>query len=308
MSLSIYTRHMRIREIVWSVTFAIIASSCGSADQSKARTAGDEPAATVQKSSMTAPPPRVEMAEVSGGMFIYGATEDQFQIYLAQSRVGFPGMQELLHKALVIPPQSLSLSDFWMDEFEVTNRQFAEFLANTGYQPTSAVGFLQNWEAAQYPEWAADFPVVWVSVEDAQAYCHWRGARLPTDQEWEKAFRGPSGRLFPWGNKSPDPDTTNAGSGKVEPVGNRPGDCSQYGIYDLAGNVSELIGSQVDYDGGRSYVIRGGSFRDGVQSLLGFHRHLGVSENDRSESVGFRCVSDRQPQTVENRPAAAGTH
>lgn len=308
MSLNTFIRSGKFRGVFWNITFAIIVSSCGHTNHPEARTAGNQLADTPKSDSTPAPLPPPEMAKVPGGMFIYGATGDQFQIYIAQSRVGFPGMKELLREALVIPPQTLSLPDFWMDEFEVTNQQFAAFLSESGYRPASSVGFLEDWEGSRYPEWAADFPVVWVSVEDARAYCHWRGARLPTDREWEKAFRGPSGRLFPWGNDLPDPETTNSGTGKMEPAGNRPGDCSQYGIYDLAGNVSELTGNQVDYKGSPSYVIRGGSFQGGIQSLLGFHRTLGVSANDRSGTVGFRCVSGRPPGESGNQPEAQGSH
>jgi formylglycine-generating enzyme required for sulfatase activity len=296
MSLSIRTQHRRFRNVFSTVVLTILFSSCGHTNQPQTRTGESRSTDAGKEHNIPAPPPPAEMAKVPGGMFIYGATERQFQIYIAQSRVGFPGMKDLLRKALVIPPQTLSLPDFWMDEFEVTNRQFAQFLAESGYQPASPTGFLKHWEDSRYPEWAADFPVVWVSVEDARAYCQWRGSRLPTDQEWEKAFRGASGRLFPWGNEMPGSETTNLGTDKLEPAGNRPEDCSQYGIYDLAGNVSELTDGQVDYHGGTSYVIRGGSFKSGIQSALGFHRTLGISSKDRSETVGFRCVSDRAPQ------------
>lgn len=295
------TRSVRRRfpALLWAAAFALAAASCGAVEEQStlpARAAAPQSSApsTATEPDPT-PTPAVEMAKVAGGLFVYGASEQQFQIYLAQSKVGFPGMKDLFHNALVIPPVSLNLPDFWMDAFEVSNRQFSQFLVATGYQPKSWTNFLKNWNGSRYPDWAADFPVVWVSVADAEAFCRWRGGRLPSDEEWEKADRGPSGQLFPWGNDLPDPETTNCGTGKIEPVGNRPGDCSVYGIYDLAGNVSELTLNRKDSSGHSGYFIRGGSYQTGIQSLLGFHRSLGSSREERSETVGFRCVMDHVP-------------
>ncbi|MFZ0428310.1 MAG: SUMF1/EgtB/PvdO family nonheme iron enzyme [Acidobacteriota bacterium] len=284
--------------LVWVAAWGLVAVSCGSVEEEAALPAvpAGSAASNTTANPEPAPPPAVEMSKVPAGLFVYGASEEQFQLYLGQTQVGFPGVKEAFRKALVIPARSVSLPDFWMDTFEVSNRQFSQFLAATGYQPASWTNFLKDWNGSQYPDWAADFPVVWVSEADAQAFCHWRGGRLPTDEEWEKADRGPSGKLFPWGDKLPGTETTNAGTGKMEPVGNRPGDRSQYGIYDLAGNVAELTGNQVEIDGQAGYVLRGGSFESSLQHLLAFHRSPGLSAQDRAEDVGFRCVSDRPPQ------------
>lgn len=301
MSRNSQERERPSRSLIWMISLVMLTAACSRMSQQDAR-AGQPEKVAEEPSGAPASRSPVEMAKVPAGLFVYGATESQFQVYIAQSRVGFPGMTDLLRKALVIPPQPIDLPDFWMDRFEVTNRQFSEFLVDTGYRPASQAHFLEHWNGSQYPDWAGDFPVVWVSGKDAEAYCRWRNERLPTDPEWEKAFRGPSGRLFPWGDRLPDPDTANSGTGKIEPVGNRPADCSQYGIYDLAGNVSELTDSGSDVDTRPGYIIRGGSFQSGIQNLLGFHRSPGVPVNERSATVGFRCASDHPP---EDQPATS---
>jgi len=147
-----------------------------------------------------------------------------------------------------------------VDRYEVTNVQYHRFLQATGRRPP------QYWTGDAYPPGQADYPVVGVSWEDADAYCRWAGKRLPTEAEWEKACRGSDARLYPWGDAW-DPARANVGLSQVElwplgiadawlllhatptgtdglglrPVGSYPQGASPDGVMDLAGNVEEWV-------------------------------------------------------------------
>lgn len=241
----------------------------------------------------TEPPPAPLEGKVGipAGPFIFGATERMIEAYLSQSLVNFPGMAEAVRRTFITPPRTESLPRYHIDAFEVTNAQFEKFLEATGYEPANRWDFLKHWAGTVPPEWAAGFPVVWVSQQDATAYCRWAGGRLPTELEWEKAARGADGRAFPWGNTFPSPDTSNFGRDQAEPAGNRPGDVSPFQVYDLGGNVAELTETLVQVDGRRQVVTRGGSFRGAARDTLAVHRDLEADASKRRDYVGFRCVA-----------------
>ncbi|MDA1192714.1 MAG: formylglycine-generating enzyme family protein, partial [Candidatus Poribacteria bacterium] len=101
------------------------------------------------------------------------------------------------------PAHRVRLDTFEIGTTEVTNAEYAEFLAainDDSHTPTDFPDYpgLGAWaeRATQYPT----YPVVGVSWFDAVAYCEWRGVRLPTEAEWEKAARGHTSRLWPWGS------------------------------------------------------------------------------------------------------------
>jgi formylglycine-generating enzyme required for sulfatase activity len=97
------------------------------------------------------------------------------------------------------PIHRLFLDSFYMDKFEVTNGRFAKFVEAIQSEPPW--GFADQ----ETPVVHADQPVRWVNWMDAWGYCLWAGKRLPTEAEWEKAARGPDGRIYPWGNEPPTP-------------------------------------------------------------------------------------------------------
>lgn len=267
-------------------------SAGGGGESSKAGSASS------QESTAQEPPqpdPTQDMVPVEAGAFPFGATQEQFVYYVRQSRLRYPGMEERIRNRLVMPQQERDTEAFWIDPFEVTNEQYLEFLKETGYRPQDMTGFLKHWETPRRPpSWAGPFPVVNVSVEDAESYCRWRGARLPSEEEWEKAARGRQGLYFPWGNRGPDKETAVWGNHeRPEPAGNRPGDVSPYEVYDMGGNVAEWTSSITSFEGAPHRVVRGGAFNEAAREMVTYQRRLVPVPAPRSDIIGFRCACSR---------------
>jgi formylglycine-generating enzyme required for sulfatase activity len=140
---------------------------------------------------------------------------------------------------------TLSLPDYHLARTPVTNAQYAAFLHETNHP------LPKRWRSRRSPRGKEDFPIVYVSWHDAMAYCHWlvettaKPYRLPSEAEWEKAARGITGRLYPWGDQW-DPSRCNTLEGeaaKITPVDAYPQGASPYGLLDMAGNVWEWTSS-----------------------------------------------------------------
>ena len=198
--------------------------------------------------------------------------------------------------------QYVDIPSFYIEKTEVTNEQFKEFLTATGYKPKWQENFLKHWGNGNYPEGKAKHPVVWVSVEDAQAYCNFMGKRLPTEEESQKAAQGDDGRDWPWGNIY-DPNKANMDSDDTKPVGSYIQGASPYGCLDMAGNVWEWTNS-VQTDGYHNFCwVRGGSYYFAKGSrwymqggpVTNYQRTkfwLMTPALNRSGSIGFRCIKD----------------
>ena len=140
------------------------------------------------------------------------------------------------------PQQHIYVPEFYIGKFPITNEQYAVFIKATGHRVPG------HWEDGEIPAGKENHPVVCVSWHDAVAFCQWLSEatgqlfRLPTEAEWEKAARGPDGRIYPWGNEW-DKTKLNSdagGSRDTTPVGSySPGGDSPYGVADMAGNVWE---------------------------------------------------------------------
>lgn len=172
---------------------------------------------------------------------------------------------------------------FWVDLFPVTNAEYLRFVESTGYRSP------KFWTEGRLREPAA--PVVGISWYDAFKYAAFAGKSLATKDQWEKAARGKTGRLFPW---SDEPDETKACCGKedgsdgVENVGLHPENVSEYGVRDMVGNVWQWTESP-DPGDPEQRVICGGSWCDPAR-FLRCDEHLSAYPKDKFDNIGFRCV------------------
>jgi len=217
------------------------------------------------------------------------------------------------------PEHIVRVSAFCIDRFEVTNRQYAECVhaaaCDPPYSPASAT------RPAYYSDDAfADYPVVHVDWPFARTFCAWRGKRLPSEAEWEKAARGgcelaspttcgtEDELWYPWGDTGPACSSANFSGcgGDTAVVGTHGAGTSPYGVEDAAGNVAEWTGDWYEVDGyascatgctdprgptdGASRVIRGGAWSDPADGLRVSKRDARPS-SFAGDGVGFRCAA-----------------
>lgn len=197
------------------------------------------------------------------------------------------------------PPRVMELPDFYIDKYEVTNEEYEEFVNSTGYDTEG------NWRGPYAPG-KERHPVVNVTYNDAVSYAKWAGKRLPTEAEWEKAARGDNNhREWPWGNEFDDEITNTFGSDEYTgsaPVGSFEEDVSPFGVYDMAGNVSEWTSGQyIAYEWSdavhpdfnpKKQTIRGGSFNTVYEDQSRTHTRRGSFPQNSFSSVGFRLVME----------------
>ncbi|MEN3334346.1 MAG: eukaryotic-like serine/threonine-protein kinase [Blastocatellia bacterium] len=197
------------------------------------------------------------------------------------------------------PRHKVSLPDYYIDKFEVTNRQYKEFCDTTGRKPPANDLF-----DPKYFENDPDSPVLGVSWEEAAAYARWAKKRLATEAEWEKAaswdVKTSTKRQWPWGD-SPEPGHANIGTDRPIANGQASADVSSYGVYNMAGNVGEWVDDLYKpYPGGpgassSDRVVRGASFFekaiDEGRTTRRFHFPAGKkSVADDVFLTGFRCA------------------
>jgi len=190
--------------------------------------------------------------------------------------------------------QSVTLPGFYIDETEVSNAEYKRFCDATGHAPPVSADYASK----------ADHPVAGVTKEDADAYAAWAGKRLPTEEEWEKAGRGPDGRAYPWGSDPWVEDIPTA----LQPVDALASRKSPYGALNMAGNVFEWTTSpfpagELEFANMQSilgsasfskdwFTIKGGSFAPHSELFFRSCMRRGFPSDQRSPWIGFRCVRE----------------
>jgi formylglycine-generating enzyme required for sulfatase activity/energy-coupling factor transporter ATP-binding protein EcfA2 len=221
------------------------------------------------------------------------------------------------------PTHRVYLDEFMIGKYPVTNEEFNAFIEAEGYK-NEALWTPEGWnwlkkeDITESRYWhdrkwnSPNFPVVGVSWYEAAAYAMWLSQTmkvtytLPTEAQWEKAARGSTGLVYPWGNKF-DKKICNSGEsglGRTSPVGIFPAGASPYGCMDMAGNVWEWCADwyKEEYykespaknpkgpSGGSSRVVRGGSWGNGDWYCRAACRGWADHPAYRVGVLGFRLV------------------
>jgi len=236
------------------------------------------------------------------------------------------------------PPHTVYLDGYWMGKTPVTVAQYKKFTSDTEDH------FIPEWVSKYIP--GDNHPAVWVSWEDAAAYCAWLSEKtglhfkLPTEAQWEKASRGTDSRKYPWGNFQPSGKTVNAadkqlslkekagwadkdtddGYAYTAPVGSYPDGASPYGVLDMSGNVWDWCRDWFENEyyinspkknptgpkRGRYHVVRGGSWNFDTKHLRCSSR-FGIRPSTCNYDLGFRLCLEELPQRHEDTKVHKGS-
>ena len=203
--------------------------------------------------------------------------------------------------------KTLAVGPFYIDQYPVTTTNYSTYLKATKYAPTDAYNFLKNWNGSGTtpPDAIKDMPVTYVGLDEARAFCKWRGARLPTEIEWQYSAQGTDGRTYPWGStkdqsKFPKSTTGTVFNGPESVFAHSQG-ASPFGVMDLVGNVWQYTDEFQD-DHTRGVIVRGGSNYRPSGSMWYFPEALELETHnkyflmsaryERAGTIGFRCVVD----------------
>ncbi len=298
--------------------------------------------AQVRRDESNAKTDTSNMVLVPGGVFEMGTDPDS----LPSTVLWFEGLYPTKLRSIgaedfqdETPRHAVQVDSLYIDQHEVTNAEYREFVSATGHREPQGMAIVESvgrfrTEAAFCPWSDRDFngdsqPVVCVSRDDARAYCSWKGKRLPTEAEWEKAARGGlSGKEFSWGDDWPPPAKAgnfaeeafkqtftedrfpafagyNDGSVFPAPVGSFR--ANGYGPFDMIGNVSEWVSD--DYgseyyrqsparnptgpDSGEHAITRGGSWFYKWAYVIRVAKREDGPASWRAFDQGFRCATSR---------------
>jgi formylglycine-generating enzyme len=258
--------------------------------------------------------PASTMILVPASQFTMGSTGDEILAALVGCQREPGGQQcEASLFSDEAPVRTITLSAYWLDRTEVTADAYARCVQIGRCRSLPLAGRAERFAKPGYP-------ASLVTWDEAREYCAFRGARLPTEAEFERAARGPGGRRYPWGDVynshaanhgrlAWDPSDGSDGAVELARVGSFPSGRTPEGFLDLAGNVSEWVADRyapeyvatdlVNPKGplvspSPLRVVRGGSYESAAPRLRGASREA-AEEGTRRPWIGFRCARPATP-------------
>ena len=260
---------------------------------------------------------QMAMVFVPGGTFQMGSTEAEVIDALAFCRQHYNFCNDWFYMR-EYPQHAVTLEDFWIDRTEISNAQYRLCVeAGICAEPATCKKGAPTYNDVG----KSDHPVVCVSWDDAWNYCKWAGIRLPSEAEWEYAFRGEQNLIYPWGNTfdgtklnycdvncelSHADDHYDDHYVNTAPVGSYPEDVSWCGALDMSGNVSEWVADWSESyasepelnpagpNSGAEKILRGCNYHSQPAYCRGAARPF-VSPDTRFDNLGFRCASSVSP-------------
>lgn len=270
-------------------------------------TAGMSSAATLQEN----PSPVGQIAAFAQGSPMLTVAKSPFLMGTARMSDGAFSL-ETQYDDTEQPQRRVWLDSFEIDRDEVSLGEYLSWLLeNQRAIPEEVQKLIDHMTKvhALPPEILARWPALYATWPEASEFCRAQGKRLPREAEWEKAARGNSGHLFPWGQQPPTPELAKFGQSHVHeipivaPVESGEEGRSPYGLHHMAGNAAEWVEDWFGIDyyatmpdrnprgpiSGRYKVVRGGSWKS-APVMLRTATRSGASPDRRAATIGFRCA------------------
>ena len=280
--------------------YVLIATFMGASCLHAATAATTDPHSPVESIASLAK--NAPMLTVTEGLFIMGTARTSHE----------PFSFDLQYDDTEQPQRRIWLDQYEIDRDEVSLGEYLLWLRQQQrHLPEEVRKLIDHLTTihAMPPETLARWPALYVTWAEASEFCHAQGKRLPTEAEWEKAARGNSGNLFPWGKKPPASALAMFGQYHVHeipivaPVDRGEEGRSPYGLHHMAGNAAEWVEDWFGIDyyatmpdrnphgpaNGRYKVVRGGSWKS-APALLRAATRSGASPDRRAATIGFRCA------------------
>jgi iron(II)-dependent oxidoreductase len=266
--------------------------------------------------SMKAAPPAVDahiqgiarfakpspMVLIPAGWFLMGTNREDHERHNFESH----------YDNTEFPQRRIWLDAYQIDQYEVSLGEFLQFLQRSDRNVSQELrGLIWHLISIHFiPDQAlAPWPALYLTWEEAHAFCLSQGKRLPSEAEWEKAARGTTGKTFPWGKQDPSQEIAVFGAYHVHEiplvanVDSYPEGKSEWGIHHLSGNIAEWTNDWLGPDyypimpernppgpkSGRYKVVRGGSWKS-LPVMLRAATRGGAFPEERSANIGFRCT------------------